>query len=524
MNLRTTATLAVVAFFLLSVAGVLLRPLFPVDETRYVDVAWEMWLNGNYLVPTRNFDLYTDKPPLLFWSINLVWSVFGVSEIAARLVAPLYALAGVVLVGVLASRLWPDDAGAGPRTQIALSGLLAFAFSANLTMFDAMLATATVAGMLALVAAGRTGATRWWVALGAALAMGVLTKGPVIVLHLVPAALLLPVWADARWQATWKKALFGTGIAVLSAVLFITPWLGPALVLGGPEYREAVLWTQSAGRISSSFAHKEPWWFYIALLPFLAFPWIFVPAIWKGARKAAIWSEPGLRLALIWVAAALIIFSLISGKQAHYLVPELPAVALIVGRLTRGLGDFRLTWAVVPVALIALFGAAAAVGLVPLGRAELLLQPRVMIFVWAVLIGSVAWGALRLGGLRGGVVLALGVVLSVNLLIGLTDMRDIYDARRIAQAVKPDEDSGIAFIGQSYHAEFNFAGRLTQPVATPVGQEAIDAWIADHPTGVIIGRPDRANLPWKPAETIPYRGANYALWRVVQAPQKDIAS
>jgi 4-amino-4-deoxy-L-arabinose transferase-like glycosyltransferase len=31
-----------------------LRPLLPVDETRYLSVAWEMWLGGNWLVPHLN--------------------------------------------------------------------------------------------------------------------------------------------------------------------------------------------------------------------------------------------------------------------------------------------------------------------------------------------------------------------------------------------------------------------------------------------------------------------------------------
>lgn len=524
MSLRATANLTVAALFLLAVAGVLLRPLAPVDETRYVAVAWEMWSSGDYFVPTRNFELYTHKPPLLFWSINLVWAVFGVSETAARLVAPLYGLAGVLLAGRLARRLWPDDPEAGARTKIALAGLLIFAVAAGLTMFDAMLATATVAGMLALVTAGRTGAWRWWIALGAALAMGVLSKGPVILLHVMPAALLLPLWADATWPVTWRRTLAGAGVAFLSGLAIVGLWLGPALVMGGPEYREAVLWTQSAGRMTDSFAHARPWWFFLALLPLLTFPWVFVPAIWRAGRDAAVWSEPGMRLALIWAGAALVFFSLISGKQIHYLVPELPAVALIVGRLTRETGPFRLTWAVLPLALAAALAAAAAAGLVPMGKVGLLLQPRSMLLAWALVIAAIAWLALLLGGLRGGAVLTLGTLLSVNLLIGLTETRAIYDTHRIAQIVAPYEDAGIAIIGQSYHAEFNFAGRLTRPVATPAGQDAIDAWIEAHPDGVIIGRPDRTSLPWRPDETILFRGSPYALWRVARAPLKESTS
>ncbi|MDP1533672.1 MAG: dolichyl-phosphate-mannose--protein mannosyltransferase, partial [Rubrivivax sp.] len=43
------------------------RPLSPIDETRYVGVAWEMWLRGDFLVPFKNGEPYSHKPPLLFW-------------------------------------------------------------------------------------------------------------------------------------------------------------------------------------------------------------------------------------------------------------------------------------------------------------------------------------------------------------------------------------------------------------------------------------------------------------------------
>ena len=61
-------------------AAILTRPLLPVDETRYLAVAWEMWLGGDYLVPHLNGETYSHKPPLLFWLINLGWGVFGPCE------------------------------------------------------------------------------------------------------------------------------------------------------------------------------------------------------------------------------------------------------------------------------------------------------------------------------------------------------------------------------------------------------------------------------------------------------------
>ncbi len=184
---------AILAFFLVAVAGVLLRPLTPIDETRYLAVACEMWQSGDWLVPTKNFALYTDKPPLMFWTIDLVWAVTGVSETAARLVGPVCAVATLMLTGVLARRLWSEDPGIGARATAALAGMAVFAILGGLTMFDAMLAAATVAGIVALVRALQTAQRRWWTALGAAIAWGVLAKGPVILLHLGPAMALAPL-------------------------------------------------------------------------------------------------------------------------------------------------------------------------------------------------------------------------------------------------------------------------------------------------------------------------------------------
>lgn len=43
------ALLAILAF-----VGITTRPLTPIDETRYVSAAWEMWLRGDFLVPFKN--------------------------------------------------------------------------------------------------------------------------------------------------------------------------------------------------------------------------------------------------------------------------------------------------------------------------------------------------------------------------------------------------------------------------------------------------------------------------------------
>src|SRR6186713_711146 len=80
------------AWALLALLPLALRPLLPVDETRYATVGWEMWRRGDLLVPHLNGVPYSDKPPLLFWLIQAGWRIFGAVEAWPRLLPALFSL------------------------------------------------------------------------------------------------------------------------------------------------------------------------------------------------------------------------------------------------------------------------------------------------------------------------------------------------------------------------------------------------------------------------------------------------
>ncbi len=517
MTLRHPVAVAILAVLAAAVFGILLRPLTPIDETRYLSVAWEMHQTGNWLVPSKNFAPYSDKPPLLFWAVNLVWLFTGVSEFTGRLVVPVFAALAIWLSARLAGRLWPDEAGIGGRAALALAGLLVFDLSAGLTMFDVPLAVATLTGLLCLVDARDRPASLWpWAGFGAALAMGVLAKGPVILFHLLPAAILLPWWGGAPLR--WSHLLPRLCLGLLVALALVALWLVPAVMGGGPAYRDAVLWHQSAGRLSESFAHARPMWFYLALLPVVGFPLILSPALWRAARATRWLAEPGLRLCLIWLGAALVLFSLTSGKQLHYLVPELAAAALIAARLSRGLSGFSLLPAGLVLGLLALGAILAGAGLVPLGKAGEMLEPRSALIAWALLVLAICWLAVREGGFAGAMLISLGGLCATNLLIGITEVGPNFSTHPIAEALAPYDKQGIAYTGAAYHAEFNLPARLTRPVATPADAGALADWSRSHPQGVILAGQGPDAPSWSPFKTFRFRARDYGLWSVADAP------
>ena len=79
MRVSFWAILAATAGLLMALVA--MRPLLPIDETRYLSVAWEMWQSHDPLHLTKNGELYTHKTPLLFAMINLVWFVTGVTNL-----------------------------------------------------------------------------------------------------------------------------------------------------------------------------------------------------------------------------------------------------------------------------------------------------------------------------------------------------------------------------------------------------------------------------------------------------------
>jgi 4-amino-4-deoxy-L-arabinose transferase-like glycosyltransferase len=472
---------------LLTLVALLVRPLTPIDETRYVSVAWEMWLKDEYLVLFKNGEAYSHKPPLLFWLYNLGWAVFGINEWWPRLVSPLFSLGGLFLTFSIARRLWPKEPDSHRNAIWILgSSLLWMVFSTS-AMFDVMLAFFVLVGMRGLLIAADGSMKRGFAWLAVAIGFGVLAKGPVILLHLLPAAVLAPWWAGLQGGLRWKRWYGAILLAVLGGAGIALAWAIPAAIHGGEEYRNAIFWGQTANRMVDSFAHKRPLWWYLPLLPLLLFPWLVWTGLWS--RLVAIKREGlerGLRFCLAWMAPVFIAFSFISGKQIHYLVPLFPAFALFAGYLLAR-GKAGGLW--MPALLSALVGATMlyfAVAGLP-----------VKLSIWGelpwwpgLLLLAVGLAALWLGkteNLRLPVLAILGACLFalVQIYIAPGAARS-YDMHPMAQAIKTLQDKGVtvANLGK-YHAQFQFAGRLEHPLVQ-LGPGDLSAWLEKNPQGAVV--------------------------------------
>jgi 4-amino-4-deoxy-L-arabinose transferase-like glycosyltransferase len=502
------------------------RPLLPVDETRYLAVAWEMWNTGDLLVPHLNGEPYSHKPPLLFWLINLGWAVFGVNEWWPRLVAPLFGLANLFLTAGLARRLWPEETGYARAAPLILVGGLFWALFTTLTMFDMIVAFCTLLGLGGVVRAWRTGAWTGFAVLGVAIGLGVLAKGPAVLVHVLPVALLAPLWGrrlnPAPWADAWRRWYGGVVAALAGGAAMGLAWAIPAAEAGGEAYADAILWGQTAGRMVSSFAHERAWWWYLPLLPLMVLPWVAWPALWRGlrARRPAA-GNGGVRFCLCWFLPALAVFSMISGKQLHYLLPEIPALALLIafisGRPRETPGAPRRDQAV-PGLLFAVLGLGAlAVPIVapPDARAALGYQAA---WGWGAVLAAagLAVAVARMDAARHLAALAgLGAVAVITFhLMARPVVSVAFDLTPTAARLAEWERQGVplAHFG-TYHGQFQFLGRLRKPLAV-IGllHPDVETWLERNPDGKVVSYhrvlPDAA----KPLFTYPFRRGLVVIW------------
>ncbi len=512
----------------LTLAALWARPLAPVDETRYATVAWEMWLGADWLVPHLNGAPYPDKPPLLFWLVNLVWSIVGPSDWAARLVGAAATLLDLYLLRRLQRLLWPATQSPArlPATSsrplapwIFYGCFLVAAWSTTLT-FDLLLTACVLVALIGLVGSTRNGRPVDWLLYALGVGFGILAKGPVILLHVLPVALLAPWWLGAEPGGGWLRWYARLALALLGGAALALCWALPAGRVGGTAYADALFRAQTMGRMVHAFQHERPWWWYLPLLPAILLPWSLWLPLWRAAPALARQAGVGERFCVAWLVPGLVGFSAISGKQAHYLIPLLPAFALLAARALQ----VDVAGAASRVARVIVVAPLVGVGLVIALRPILSGLPGLPSW-WAELsppwgialaVLTIAWIPRLRSPHPHARVAALGILAMVLLHAG--PVRHVaspaYDAGPLAREIALLRASGVlvAYPGK-YRGDFQFAGRLREPLDQLwPGTEV--AWAREHPDAVLVLEFRSIDDAQRAAAilAVPYRNRVTGLW------------
>src|SRR3954469_13334280 len=298
-------------------------PLLDPDEGRNAEVGREMAATNDYVMPRLDGLPYLDKPIVYFAAEAAVMEVLGATEVAARMPAFLFTLAGAAFLWWFAKRVWGSDE-AIIAAIVFLATPFAVAFSRTVIFDSALALFITMATAFFYLACEEEGAARKWSTLAwLAIGLGVITKGPVAIALPLLVAIPYAIWRK-RFRALWSWG----GLALFIAA--IAPWVW-AISRAVPDFLHYVLVTETAQRLATKALKRTgPPWYFIPYLLAGALPWSIVLL---GSPRAIDRREKSTIYVLLWIAIPFIFFSISQSKRPQYILPLMAPVALLVARI-----------------------------------------------------------------------------------------------------------------------------------------------------------------------------------------------
>ena len=313
------------------------------DEPRYTQVAEEVRAMENgpsdWVLLHLNGAPYDQKPPFYFWLAALGGVPAGrVSELAARIPSAVFGVAAVIGTMLLGRRMF------GGRVGVISAALLLtvyqFAHLARRAQLDVVLTALELlafAGFWWLdrgLARSRIGAVVFHGAMG----LAALTKGPPG--FLIP---MLSVVAYLGWERRLRDlgALPGGAFPWWGFLLSLGPllaWFLGAAALAPSGYSDGAVIENVFGRFFSGTSHARPFYYFLYQFPVLFLPWtpLWI-LVWTVGRREVFPGRRGEETRRAWrflvaiVGVSFVFFSISAGKRSLYMLPAVPAAALLCG-------------------------------------------------------------------------------------------------------------------------------------------------------------------------------------------------
>lgn len=315
-----------VALYLVNLGG---YPLYTKGEPREAVTVFDIVHGGGVILPQRAGVEIPSKPLLMHWMAALIsLAAGGVTEFSVRLPSAGLAIAGVIVCYFYVRRLFDNvtaliaalilattfqylQAATGARVDMTLTFFMEVAFFEFILMSE--------------------GLTRRRMLLYVALALAVLTKGPI---GLILPGLVALIWivAEKRWTLLREMSIVRGAIVVL---VLAGGWYLAALIEGGPDFFRKQILAENLLRLAGGAdfheGHIHPF-YYMELALFAGFlPWtILLPIVGIQAARAPRVLDPRFKYILVWFATVLIFFNLPQSKRGVYLLCMYPAFATLV--------------------------------------------------------------------------------------------------------------------------------------------------------------------------------------------------
>jgi 4-amino-4-deoxy-L-arabinose transferase-like glycosyltransferase len=343
MTTRTRTDVLLIAGFcaFLFFYGIGQFGLIGADEPRYAQVAREMLERHDWVTPVLGGQPWLEKPPLYYWQAMLAYSLFGVSDVAARIPSALDATLLVIGVYLFFRKFRSGVEADAALITASCAGVIGYARAASMDM--ALAATFSI-GMLSWWA-WREGGKKIFLALFyICMALGMLAKGPVAP-FLAAAVIILFTLATREFRIAIRTGWL-PGIFLFCAIAL--PWYFLVQMRNPQFFREFFLEHNLARFSSNLYHHRQPFWYYLPVTLLALMPWTvyvitaFVESLrlWWTQRRDVL-PEPDLEwqfsvFASCWLILPVLFFSSSQSKLPGYILPAIPAGAVLLAVYLRG--------------------------------------------------------------------------------------------------------------------------------------------------------------------------------------------
>ncbi len=307
-------------------------PLVEPDEARNAQLAINVIESGDWMSLKLARKSYWDKPPAQIWAIATSYQLFGIHPAATRYPGALATTLTILFTLMIGRRLVGFRAAFLGAVLLLLS--CGFVFIGRYVTMDASLTCCLTIMTLSLFVATQSQFKRKWMVLaGLAAGVGLLVKGPVVmVLGLPP--LLGTLWLTRNPNlyriSPWLFFL-------VPAVSIASPWF-IATTINHPDFFVYFFWKHHVVRFSDAFNHREPFWYYIPAILIMMFPASYlIPSLFRfvssrniANRNLRTTTHGFLILMAVWVVG---FFSLSESKLPTYILPAFPSLCLMMGVL-----------------------------------------------------------------------------------------------------------------------------------------------------------------------------------------------
>jgi len=302
--------------------------VYILDEAKNAGCAMEMYHRHDWVVPTFNDELRTDKPPLHYYFMRAAYNVFGINAFGARFFSVIMGIFTVIAVYFFTSRLINPRAGFLSGLILACSIQLAIQF--HLAVPDPYLIFFLTAGLLGFSYAFIAGRTAYYYVFYVCIALATLAKGPVAPVF---AGLIVLIFMLLQRRLTIRQLL---DVKLLQGAVIFLVIVVPWYVLVGIEtngvWLEQFFFKHNVGRFTSTMEGHRGFplisavIMIAALIPFsLFFPQAF-KMVWNNMKQNAY-----VQFCFIAMAVVVIFFAFSRTILPSYPEPSVPFFAVLLG-------------------------------------------------------------------------------------------------------------------------------------------------------------------------------------------------